>query len=232
MLSLPSLRHRRLRVAVAAAAATALAVAAFTSNGAQAGTQRPAPRLSAAQIADGVLFGNGPAARYLTGAELPRPQMNAAERALELRMNSMLVEDSGYSRAFATTMQSGNRVRISEALADLGARVLRLMKLQLGAAAFASQVTKAQTALGHMPLRDAMTHAAAMTTDQKSVVTDNVNINENENVNDFVNYDEAYVVVLVLLALFVVVISAPAAGTDSLTDQMLVNTIASDLKAA
>ena len=112
---------RRWRLLIAAVAVIT-GIALVNQNGAGASVQTAAPRLTSVEIANAVLFNEGPAAQYL--ASFQRSPVRWDEDGLVAKgavLNAIRNDTSGYySSTFAQQMQSGDPEAIEGALDHLG----------------------------------------------------------------------------------------------------------------
>jgi hypothetical protein len=107
-----------------------VAVAAWRGGIAMAETE-PAPRFTASEIVDAVVFNTGPAARYLT---FPRPAMEWTESIHELRQGVQLAvhADNELDATLADQMQSGDPRRVDEGLARIADKVRTVLDAMFG----------------------------------------------------------------------------------------------------
>jgi hypothetical protein len=139
------MRARHLGVFVFVVLATAVAVALYTSK-AHATEVTKTPRMSGAQLADAILFHDGPAAKYLTRTgQVGRPDVRTQE--VEQQVNSMFQTDQSFSSRFAADIQGGDRQKVRNALNDLGQRVRSILDKVYGAKVVDGATVKAAAAL-------------------------------------------------------------------------------------
>jgi hypothetical protein len=95
-----------------------------------------APRLSSVDIADAVLFDDGPAVAYLSSVERSTIHWTAELRSVQTGVRDTLWTDpSGYYRAdFATAMQSGDPRLVQQALQHLGTSLRGYLETRYGPA--------------------------------------------------------------------------------------------------
>jgi SdpC family antimicrobial peptide len=215
-------RLRRPAAYLALAVAVALSVALYTATRANAAAATPAPHFSATQLADGILFGDGPVAPYLAGPGRHTATMTANARQVERLVNQALTRDPRLAASFAARIQSGDRLKIESALHDLGVAYKAVLDRQFGAA-------KVNKAINH--LRDTVGQARPV---------DVANVNYELNVNYEVSYAvvDLAIEIAALLVVIVLEILAPAGvGAASgngarLSAEMLTDRIATRLAAA
>jgi len=100
---------------VAAGAAIGAIVATLPTSSASA----LAPRMSAAELANGLLFNQGQAAHYLVVLDRPKIRMTNDMVALERSVGHALQTHPALGGRFATDVQSGNRVEVQAGLVIL-----------------------------------------------------------------------------------------------------------------
>lgn len=98
--------------------ATAAVVTASTGT-VQAAPEEPAPRFSAVELADAVMFNDGPAAEYLAGWDRPETEWTDATVLSKEAIDEAIANDPEWGAAFASRIQSGDPQRIEGALKDL-----------------------------------------------------------------------------------------------------------------
>jgi len=103
-------------VMVAAGAAVTVAVAQLPASSAQI----RAPRMTASELAGGLLFNQGRAAPYLTALDRPSVKMTGAVRILLRSVDRKLEQHPELAGTFARDVQSGNRIKVAAGLAILG----------------------------------------------------------------------------------------------------------------
>ena len=118
-------------VALALAAGFALTLARGTAF---ADAQTP-PRLTSVQIADAVLFADGPAAVYLSSLERERIHWTPELRSVQKGITAAIAADGTgyYGSEFAPAMQSGDPRLVQQALGELGATVRTYLEQRFGA---------------------------------------------------------------------------------------------------
>jgi hypothetical protein len=79
----------------------------------------PAPAFRAVDLADAVLFDDGPAAAYLVGFERPGNTWTDPARRHRAAVNDAIEADQRWARSFASRLQSGDRMAVDSALLDL-----------------------------------------------------------------------------------------------------------------
>ena len=112
------IRTRRSLLVLTFAAGAAIAVAASQLPATSAPTL--APRMTATEIARGLLFDQGNAAHYLTALNRPEVRMTQALWILQRSVDRKLEEHPRLAATFARDVQSGNRVKVAVGLAILG----------------------------------------------------------------------------------------------------------------
>lgn len=125
-----TMRRWRWVIAFAAAALTGLAYAGQMASAAE--PTGPAPEFSAVDLADAVMFNDGPAAKFLT--ELERPDLEWTDDMLRGKqaIDAAIAEDDQWGRSFAQRMQSGDPNEITKALDDLATLSRQAMNDLLG----------------------------------------------------------------------------------------------------
>ncbi|GIG62092.1 hypothetical protein Lfu02_64640 [Longispora fulva] len=132
------MRKLRTWVAVGLTAAVGLTLAA-----AQAGTASAAPstRWTAAQIADGLLFNDGPAARALAGLHRAPTAWTAELRDARVRIDRAVSADPAWSATFVREMRSGDPRQVAQGLADLGDVARQVLDARSGSAGVSAAVS-------------------------------------------------------------------------------------------
>jgi hypothetical protein len=92
------------------------------------------PSLTSAEIADAVLFNDGPAARYLAAIDREPVRWTDELRSVQAGVRSALAADPTgyYTSAFAVAMQSGDPRAVRAALERLGETVHTYLKQRYG----------------------------------------------------------------------------------------------------
>lgn len=130
---MPQYLQRRWKALVPVAVA-ATGVIAYQSY-AHAATRATAPVFSATQLADGVMFDNGPAAPYLVSLNRPVPPSSSQLTAIENATNSAISANSSLAASLATELQSGNPSQVQNALSQLGSVTLSVLDGLFGSTA-------------------------------------------------------------------------------------------------
>jgi len=121
---------KRWRSLLLLALAVAVGVAFATMRTAMATAAGGAPRFTAAEIADGVLFNDGPAARYLTNLNRGPTQWTDSIRETQRGIHDGIAADPRWADAFVANMQSGDPRRVSQGMSDLGVIARRTLDRQ------------------------------------------------------------------------------------------------------
>jgi hypothetical protein len=103
--------------------------------------------MSAVELANGVLFGQGPAARYLTALNRPAAPVTGKLLGVERSVDHALRASPPLAAAFARNIQSGNRIQVRAALTALGTLAQTAYVHQYGAAVTRQMMTQEQTAI-------------------------------------------------------------------------------------
>ena len=110
---------KRWRWAVGLAVASAIGIT-YAAQVATAGpNQTAAPRFSAVDITDAVLYQQGPAAKLLSELERPEIEWNDEMKKSREVVNDAIARDERWGESFAARMQSGEPLEIAGALDDL-----------------------------------------------------------------------------------------------------------------
>jgi hypothetical protein len=109
--------RRRLPALLALAVVAGVAFATWRGGPAEAAD---VPRLKAGDIADAVLFNDGPAAKYLAGLRLGTTQWTDELREIQHRIRAKVEADPEFAATFVARMQSGNPRDCAKAVSDLG----------------------------------------------------------------------------------------------------------------
>jgi hypothetical protein len=207
------------------AAGTALAIAASAS----AAPVPPAPRMSAVTLANGVLFGQGPAARYLTSFSGGRIA-GAPSARLVAAVDHAISSRPALAARLPRELQSGNRVEVSQGLASL-AQVLYATFRQLYGSSQAQRIlNQARAAAANAPNKSANDGANAFVTNINVLYT----IGQGATVVQVAAVLETLVVNAAVVVSLAFIFASPvgAAPNAELRAQQYVNTIAVHLKAA
>lgn len=191
------------------------------------------PRLSAATLANGLLFGHGPAAKYLGSQQVARRPLNAATIKVEGRIDRELAAAPGAAAKFARDVQSGNPVDVRAGLGILGQAARATLASLYGNAATARVTTRAEAALRK---------AASEAQNGTALSIYLYNVNYEVNVNDALNVNVIDFALAGAIALIVVVFlicppCAPSGGSGHVDgSQLVVNQfvgyVATHLRAA
>jgi hypothetical protein len=141
------IRFRKPTLLVIPAVAAAIAVVVSVLPASSASTTASAPRMSAVELANGLLFNQGPAAHYLTALGRPSIQLSGKPLAVERFVDRALRAHPALAAAFVRDVQSGNRVKVDIALTSLGTLTKAALDREYGAAAARRVVANAGKAL-------------------------------------------------------------------------------------
>jgi len=213
---------RRLPVVGLSLALSAL-VALYTvadGTGAAATTAVPVPRYSAVELADAILFHDGIAAEQLGGKAAGTEKLKTLESSVNGAINA---KDITWQQSFADRIQSGDRIQIQMALADLGHLYRDLLVGKFGASKVDEAVHKAQQKF-----------------DQSDSPSSFSNVNVVDKINVVASAAAAALVLAVVVAgLVVVLVVVPFAPTKSaggsgakLLAEQYVDQLATSLRAA
>lgn len=211
--------------AAVVAAGTALAVAASAS----AAPVPPAPRMSAVTLANGVLFGQGPAARYLTsfsGGRVARP----ASARLVAAVDHAISSRPALAARLPQELQSGNRVEVSQGLASLAEVLYATLRQLYGSSQAQRILDQVRAAAANVPNKSGNDGADAVLTNINVLYT----IGQGATVVQVAAVLETVAVNAVFVVSLAVIFAAPVGATPNaqLRAQQYVNTIAVHLKAA
>jgi hypothetical protein len=109
----------RWAVGLAVASAIGITYAAQVATAGPGQVEGGAPRFSAVELTDAILYQQGPAAKYLS--ELERPELkwdDELKRSREV-INEAIARDQDWGQSYAARMQSGEPLEIASALDDL-----------------------------------------------------------------------------------------------------------------
>ena len=115
---------------VVLAVAVAVTFATWRANRAHA--EGEAPRFTATEISDGVLFNDGPAAGYLAELNRGPTQWTADLRGVQRAVNEAIEADPAWANHFAEQMQSGDPNLVNEGFTSLGETVRRVLDDRYG----------------------------------------------------------------------------------------------------
>lgn len=122
--------NTRWRPVILAALAVAVGVT-FVVSRAETATAA-APRLTAVEIVDGVLFNDGVAARYLTDLRRGKTQWNAELREIQGAIHKSVTKDARWASDYAQLMQSGDPRKVTKAMSELGGHVRKVLDNMYG----------------------------------------------------------------------------------------------------
>jgi hypothetical protein len=118
-----------------------------------AATAAEAPRLSAIEIADGVLYNDGAAAPFLTSLRRgPGPEWNETARRTQQLIHQSIGSDPRFAASFAERMQSGDPMRVRNALTGLGRITRQVLDRQFGRDAVTGMIEKLDSLFGDYKL--------------------------------------------------------------------------------
>jgi hypothetical protein len=80
----------------------------------------PVPNFAATQLADAVLFDNGPAAPYIASLNRPAPVQDDRQITEEQAVNAAINANPGMAAQFQAEIQSGDPNQVKDALSQLG----------------------------------------------------------------------------------------------------------------
>jgi len=115
---------------VVLAVAVAVTFATWRANRAHA--EGEAPRFTATEVSDGVLFNDGPAASYLVELNRGPTRWTDDLRAIQRQVNEAIDTDPAWARHFAEQMQSGDPNLVDEGFTNLGVIVRRVLDERYG----------------------------------------------------------------------------------------------------
>jgi SdpC family antimicrobial peptide len=177
-----------------------------------------APPLTSTQIADAVLFNEGPAARYLTSVDRSPITWTAKLREMQAGVKRALDTDqSGYFRVqFVQQMQSGDPAAVRSALTRLGQTTLNYLETRYGK----GEVDTAVRSLGISWQTDAASSSSVEIASNVAAVTDVVSVLE------------VYAIAVAVL-IAIIVLAIPGDSTKAqLAEETFVNKVAAGLRAA
>lgn len=106
---------------------------AYTSaTSASADPVSSAPRYTAVQLVNGILFADGPAAPRLKAIHPRGVKHNADLRRFENRVDGAVAADSAFATRFVADAQSGDNSRVQSALHLLGTKISPILADQIG----------------------------------------------------------------------------------------------------
>jgi SdpC family antimicrobial peptide len=185
---------------------------------------------TAQQLADAVMFAQGPAASRLVGTSRPALTMTAEAKSVRAKVDKAIAQDPAFAESFRLRLQSGDRIKVSAALSDLGKLVRSVLDQVYGSAGVNRQVEQAKAALQRMP---------SSKSSSLSPNSGTVNVNQTINVNYYYAAAGAYAAVLVIILLVLVCppCAAPSgspdgSGKSQLAVDEFVNTVADGFKVA
>jgi hypothetical protein len=126
------------------------ATAILVATSASASPVAPAPRMSPATLANGILFDQGPAAGYLS-TFFHSTLHGAAEVRLEQAVDTDLAGAGPAANAFAEEVQSGNRIEVEQALNWVAEQLYNTMTRLYGAAVAGQLIAQADSLLTNTP---------------------------------------------------------------------------------
>lgn len=136
--------RRTWKVALPVVAACAVGIA-YQGQAHASGPVGPVPIFSATDLADGLLFNNGPVAPYLAPLNRPAPVQTPSRAATapspvavtENGVNAALNADPTTAATFQSEVQSGDASQVQDALTLLGNITINVLTKQYGQAAVA-----------------------------------------------------------------------------------------------
>jgi hypothetical protein len=212
-------RYRRWLLTVALVVGAAVGLASLPRTQSYAGTSE----LTSAQIADGVLFNEGPAAKYLTAVTRDPIHWTAELRNVQSSVKNAVESDrSGYfTSQFVPQMESGDPLAVRSAIRRLGETVRKVLDTRYGK----NVVDNALQAVGISIIPTGSGTVGGTDNDVAEAVEVAVTL--------AVAFNTAILVSAVLLIAIIFV--PPPGDTTSkaqLAEEMLVNKIATGLRAA
>ncbi len=141
------IRFRKSILLVIPAVGAAIAVVATALPALSAPTH--VPRMSAVELANGLLFNQGGGARYLMALTRSKIQIDKQQLTVERSVDHTLRARPTLAAAFARDIQSGNRVKVDAALTSLGRLTALAYDHEYGAASTRRTIARAETALDH-----------------------------------------------------------------------------------
>jgi hypothetical protein len=200
-------------VTVAAGAAVAVVVASLPASSAPT----LAPRMTATELANGLLFNQGKAALYLTELARPMIRMTGGLRILQRSVDRRLEEHPTLAATFARDVQSGNRPKVGVGLAIL--------------ARFTHQALTSE--FGRVATRRIVAQAAALFGSPVVMApNDGGSANANANAHTVIHIVLLLAVFFVALAAGLVSALGVRSSPDRLVDERLINLVAIGLQAA
>ncbi|GAA2195041.1 hypothetical protein [Micromonospora lupini] len=170
--------------------ALAIMVYTVTSNSGRANAQtQPAPKFTAVQLVNGILFQDGAVAARLAGHD-NGGELNDAQRSLEKAIDDSVTQDGAWADGFTGRIQSGDRVRVEQALRDLGVLYRSVLDKRYGSSVVNKTLDSTVKAL-----------------DDSATAADPYTANYQININYEVNY-AAVDLAIEIAALIVVIIAA------------------------
>ncbi|MEQ4304266.1 hypothetical protein ABNF97_23265 [Plantactinospora sp. B6F1] len=215
------------RITMAALAVT-LGVT-FAGWRAGAASAEPAPQLTAVEIADGVLFNDGPAAKYLTELDRPETPWTDEMRRIQELIRRYLDADPQLAKALSTWMQSGDPLKVAKGMHELGAVARKVLDELYGSEAIDKWVGEIDKAWGEERLYLQYTQV------QLTQLINETMLDMYKGADTAVAVDVAVVAVAVV-AVVVAVVAIDATPREfsqrtRLAHEMLVKTIATSLRA-
>lgn len=204
------------------------ALVVYATNAHASAAIKPAPHFSAVQLADGILFGAGPAAPYAAGHTT---HLTARQQVLEKLVNSKLKADSSGAKIAAKELQSGDRMQVRQGLVYIGTVYKDVLDQEDGAQNVASAVTALANQKG-------LTASAPNGISADSAQPDRLLWTYSTNITDV--YTVSYAAVdlaleaaaLLAVALVLVVVFPFASPSGALAADQLVNKLAVHLATA
>lgn len=223
MSEVPKNRGYRHVTAVYLAALLAIVTGLIYSQSATASPSASSARYTAGQLADAIMFGQGPAAVRLVGAHRPEAKMTPQMATVRTEVHSYLDHHAAFAASFAQRVQSGNRVQVAAGLSDLGTVAKTSMQRQMTQDQYSATLRNAQTALSS--LGKTTTRAAA---------PDSGVVNYVQTINYDYYYAAAAVYGAVAIIILIFLICPPCAvtgvaGSTQVATDRFVNTMAQGL---
>lgn len=203
----PFLKRWRPRLALSGVAAgLAVALGATMIPTASAAPTGPAPRFTAVQLVNGILFGEGAAARYAPAPQRSLGVTTQMEQQVEIALDHRIESDAPLATQLQGQLQSGNVFKVQTGLTTLAHVAQSTLDSLYGPGRVQQEVTAATARLtNHLPAKE----QAALGTNA-AVTTRSVDI------TNTYGYLYAYIYAAGVLLIIIVAFIGTPAGSASL----------------
>lgn len=226
-------RFLRTRWHVLTILALVAALAAYTSrSGADASTIPPAPRYTAVQLVNGMLFADGPAASRLKVIHPSGIKHTAQLKKFKKLVDTAVAQDKAFSKSFRAQLQSGDDAKAQSALRKLGGKIKPIINKLVGQQKAHQLEAKAAAILRKEAPKDTSEDSLQYASYQVQIQL-NVQIQTNTQAQVEVELELALALaVLVVLTVVVPAVNQPVSNSSKLASEAFVDSVAQHLRLA